>query len=47
MAEVIGTLTKTFNLRIAIHNKSGRKNNELSKEEEVWIDNFLERSDIR
>ena len=33
-AEVIGTLAKKFNLRIAVHNKSGRKKNELSEQEE-------------
>ena len=40
------TLSKKFNLRIAAHNKSGRKKNELSEEEKEWIDNFPERSDI-
>ena len=45
-AEVIGTLAKKFNLRVAVHNKSGRKKNELSEEKEEWIENFLERSDI-
>ena len=45
-AEVIETLAKKFNLRIAGHNKSGRKKNELSEEKEEWIENFLERSDI-
>ena len=45
-AEVIGTLVKKFDLRIAVHNKSGRKKNELSEEEKEWIENFLERSDI-
>ena len=43
---VIRTLAKKFNLRIAVHNKSGRKKNELSEEEEEWIDDFVERSDI-
>ena len=38
--EVIGTLAKKFNLRI------GSKKNELSEEEEKWIENFLERSGI-
>ena len=42
-AEVIGTLAKKLNLRIAVHKKSGRKKND---EEEEWTDNFLERSDI-
>ena len=32
--EVIGTLATKFNLRIDVQNKSGRKKNELSKEEE-------------
>ena len=45
-AEVIGTLAKKPNLRIAVHNNSGRKKNKLSEEEEEWIENFLERSDI-
>ena len=45
-AALIGTLTKKFNLRIAVHNKLGRKKNELSEEEEEWLENFLERSDI-
>ena len=45
-AEVIGTFPKKFNLHIAVHNKSGRKKNELSKKEKGWIENFLERSDI-
>ena len=45
-AEVIETLANKFNLRIAVHNKSGRKNNKLSEEAEEWIENFLERSDI-
>ena len=45
-AEVIGTFAKIFNLRIAVHNKSERKNNELSEEEEEWVENFLERSGI-
>ena len=31
---------------IAVHKKSGRKKNKSSKEEEEWIKNFLERSDI-
>ena len=42
-AKVIGTLPKIFNLSIAVHNKSGRKKNKLSEEEEEWIGNFLER----
>ena len=41
-----GTLAKKFNLSIAVHNKAGRKENKLSEDEEEWIDNFLERSDI-
>ena len=46
-AEVTGTFAKIFNLRIAVHNKSERKNSELSEEEEEeWIENFLERSGI-
>ena len=45
-AVVIGTLAKKFNLSIAVHNKVGRKKNKLSENEEEWIDNFLERSDI-
>ena len=45
-AEVIGTLPKKFNLHIAVHDKSERKKNELSKKEKGWINNFLERSDI-
>ena len=44
--EVIGTLAKKFNPRIAVPNKSGRKKNKLSEEEEEWIENLLERSDI-
>ena len=43
---MIETLANKFNLRIAVHNKSGRKNNKLSEEVEEWIENFLERSDI-
>ena len=43
--EGIGTLSKKFNLRITVHNKSGKKQNKLSEEEEEWIQNFLERSD--
>ena len=38
--------SQKFNLCIAVHNKSGRKKNELSEEEEELIENFLERSDI-
>ena len=38
-AEVIA---KKFSLRVAGHKKSGRKKNELSEEEEEWIENFLE-----
>ena len=45
-AVVTGTLAKKFNLSIAVHNKAGRKKNKLSEDEEEWIDNFLERSDI-
>ena len=44
--EVIGTLAKKFNPRVAVPNKSGRKKNKLSEEEEEWIENLLERSDI-
>ena len=32
-AKVIGILVKKFNLRIAVHKKSGREKNELSEEE--------------
>ena len=45
-AELIETLANKFNLRIAVDNKSGRKNSKLSEEAEEWIENFLERSDI-
>ena len=45
-AEMIGILDKKFNLRRAVHNKSGRKNNELRGEKEEWIENFSERLDI-
>ena len=34
------------NLRIALYYKSRRKKNELSEEEEKWIEKFLEISDI-
>ena len=37
---MIGTLAKKFNLRIAVHNKLGRKNKELSEEKEDWIENI-------
>ena len=43
---MIGTLAKKFNLRTAVHKKSRRKKNELSEEEEKWIENFLERLGI-
>ena len=43
---MIRTLAKKFNLRIAVHNKSRRKKNKLREEEQEWIENFLERSDI-
>ena len=33
-AEVTETLAKKFNLRIAVHNKSGRKKNKVSEKEE-------------
>ena len=39
---MIGTLVKKFNLRITVHNKSGRKKNELSEEEGEWIESFLD-----
>ena len=39
-AEVIGTLAKKFNLRIAVHNKSGRKKNELSEEKKNGLRTF-------
>ena len=39
---VFETLSKTFILRIAVHNKSGRKKNKLSEEVEEWIENFLD-----
>ena len=46
-AKIIGALAKKFNLCIAVlHNKSGRKKNKLSKQEEEWIEIFLEISDI-
>ena len=45
-AEEIGNLAKKFNLRIAVHNKSGRNKNELYEEEEKWTEKFLERLDI-
>ena len=38
--------SQKFNLCKAVHNKSGRKKNELSEEEEELIENSLERSDI-
>ena len=44
--EVIGTLAKKFNLRIALHNKSEGKKNELNGVEEEWSENSLEGSDI-
>ena len=44
--EVTGILIKKLNLCIAVHNQSGRKKNKLSEEEEEWIENFLERSNI-
>ena len=44
--EVIRTLSQKFNLRIALHNKSERKKNELNEEEEEWIENSLEGSGI-
>ena len=39
-ADVIQTLAKKFNLCIAVHNKSGKKKNELSEEEEEWIEDL-------
>ena len=42
---MIGNLAKRFYLRIAVHDKSEGKKSELSEEEE-WIENFLEISDI-
>ena len=39
---VFETLSKKFILRIAVHNKSGRKKNELREEVEEWIENFLD-----
>ena len=39
-----GTLVKKFKLRITVHNKSGRKKIELNKEEEAWIENFLDQA---
>ena len=44
--EGIGTLSKKLNLRITVHNRSEKNPNKLSEEEEEWIQNFLERSDI-
>ena len=46
-AKVIETLANKFNLHIAVHNKSGRKNNELSEEEEEWIENFQKDQTLR
>ena len=43
---MIGILDKKFNLRKAVYNKSGIKNNELRGEKEEWIENFSERLDI-
>ena len=44
---MIGNLSSKFSLPIAVHIESGRKKNELSEEEEEWMYNFLEKSDIR
>ena len=42
---MIGSLAKRFYLRIAVDDKSEGKKTELSEEEE-WIENVLEISDI-
>ena len=42
---MIGNLAKRFYLRIAVDDKSEEKKTELSEEEE-WIENVLEISDI-
>lgn len=44
--EVIKSLASKFNVKVKFGEKSGRKKNLLSEEEQQWVLNFLDRADI-
>ena len=44
--EIIGTLAKKYQMRIVLKEKRGRKHRDLNEDQEHWLVEFLERSDI-